>query len=162
MNNTESEFTGIGKKMPYEVPEGFFDRITGETLSNAHKREIRRKKKKILWTSLSAAASLLFVIFAGTILFHHISDKKVPQVVYTIPLENTPDQNQVNADTPDQTVQLNSDNTPPSTAQIISPDTLAAEGMDHILASLSDEELIDWAISIKSDPFIDETENNLP
>jgi len=160
--NTEPDFQNIGKKMPYKVPDGFFDRITEKTLEKAHDRENQRRRKVVLWRSLSVAASLITVVLAGILFFPAVPEKTSGPVVQNVPAEikkknvsqeiSTPVKSSLKADIK------------PAQAPVEKPDSSAAESeaIDDVLASLPDEELLGWAVTIKNDMFIEETENSLP
>ena len=59
----ENDLEKMGKKMPYNVPDGFFDTIEERLM-----QEVPTKKKNaslprvVLWTSLAVAASLALLL----------------------------------------------------------------------------------------------------
>ena len=75
------DFTQVGKRMPYEVPEGFFDQLENDVMDRlsqsadqqeSHKEQPKghpRKARTVKWvfrTVLAAAAAVsLFVVFSG-------------------------------------------------------------------------------------------------
>ncbi len=58
----EEQFHEIGKKIPYRIPDGFFDTITAQTLARIKTRKKVRRKKVILWSTLSLAASFALLM----------------------------------------------------------------------------------------------------
>jgi hypothetical protein len=64
----EKEFKEIGKKLPYQVPQDFFDTITEKTLNRAKSRSHNRNIKHLLiWTS-AAASVIVILLFSGLII----------------------------------------------------------------------------------------------
>lgn len=64
----ENELEKLGKKMPYTVPEGFFDTLEERLMQEAMENEKRPKKRNVaLWSGLAVAASLalLLVLWHG-------------------------------------------------------------------------------------------------
>ncbi len=65
----EFDFNNIGKRLPYTTPQGFFERVTDDTLQKVKGREnksVGRAKKSghapiYFWFSAVAAAALLFL-----------------------------------------------------------------------------------------------------
>jgi hypothetical protein len=159
----ENDFQKVGKKMTYSVPEGFFDRITSETLKKAHLREMARKKRFRLWSVLSVAATLSGVILAG-ILYDQPSRSKTEQIVVQATAKeeinlNDPSIETTHQITPEQKAESSA--IPESPRNPEGP-SVKNEPMDELLASISDEELIQWAFMLKYDPFTEESENDIP
>jgi len=66
---SENFFEKIGKKLPYQVPEDFFDSITERTLQNAIKRNRRAKKRyMVIWTS---AAAVILVLLTISVIYNY-------------------------------------------------------------------------------------------
>ena len=64
----EKEFKEIGKKVPYQVPQDFFDTITEKTLKKAKLRSRNRNIKHLLiWTS-AAASVIIILLFSGLVI----------------------------------------------------------------------------------------------
>lgn len=63
--NKDLEFEDIGKRTPYKVPDGFFDRITEMTLAEAKKREARLKsaRRKYWLTAISMTGVAALIVF---------------------------------------------------------------------------------------------------
>ena len=53
--NKDFDFDGIGKQMPYRIPEGFFERMQEETL---HRVEAEKRRKKLYRLKVGIAAVL--------------------------------------------------------------------------------------------------------
>ena len=66
MNTVEdNEFQKIGKKTPYNTPDGFFEQISEKTLQKAKQREKGRRSNLILWRTVAVAASLAALFLIG-------------------------------------------------------------------------------------------------
>jgi len=80
MMERENFFEKIGKRLPYEVPDDFFDSITEKTLQNAKERRSRAKRRYIMiWTSAAAAVLALLAI---SVLYIHQSGKRgIPETL---------------------------------------------------------------------------------
>ncbi len=60
---TDIGFEGIGQKTTYKVPDGFFERISSETLMRAKQREQKRKANRVIWRTIAVAASLVAMVY---------------------------------------------------------------------------------------------------
>jgi len=159
----EKEFKGIGKKMPYSVPDGFFEKITGETLEKARIRDSAGRKRIILFRWLAAAAVLTGVVFTGIRLLNAPEEVTSPIVAGT-PIEIPVQEGIIKpgygtlTTTEDSVSQEN-----PASGK--SPESVKSvdgeESVDELLASIPDEELMEWATLMQNDPFSEETENNV-
>lgn len=56
----------IGKKMPYRVPDTFFDDVENRILAEARTRRSRRNVARIILRSIAAAAAIALLIVVGT------------------------------------------------------------------------------------------------
>jgi hypothetical protein len=159
----ENEFQNIGKKMPYAVPEGFFDHITRDTLTEARRRQKSRKYRTILWSSLAVAASLGAILFLATRFAPGINEKTSSPIVQSSPwqpsvreIEIPPDASGVRAVKHNPAQQESSGN---QVKEILVSEN---ESLESVLASINDDDLILWVQSLKNDPFEEITENNIP
>ena len=66
----DNEFQEIGKRIPYEVPEDFFEKITEKTLQQAKLRDQKHRKNRILWQTMSVAASLAAALLLGYMILY--------------------------------------------------------------------------------------------
>lgn len=57
-------FDKIGKKLPYSVPETFFDDFEDQVMAKAISRRKRHKVLKIVYRSIAVAASLALIVVA--------------------------------------------------------------------------------------------------
>jgi hypothetical protein len=158
---TNNEFQKAGKKMPYTVPDGFFDRITEKTLAEAKLRQKTGRKRIILWSSLATAATLAALVTVGILVFplsHEKEDKQSVQNTLIIPDGNSIDQKAIIPGKPENR------NIPTPGEKIAGktiPDNTGEENnLEEFLAALSDEELLQLAARLTSDTFIDESNNN--
>jgi hypothetical protein len=158
-----NEFQKIGKKMPYSVPDGFFEKITAVTLEKAQRRDRTDRKRIILLRWLAAAAVFTGIAFTVIRLLNTPEEIASPKVAVT-PLEiqaqegiikpgsQTLTINEVTADQENQVFRK-------SAEFVKSVDN--EESVDELLASIPDEELLEWATLMQNDPFSEETENNV-
>lgn len=56
----------IGKKMPYHVPDTFFDDVENEIMAKAHCRQNKRNVLKVFYRSIAVAATLALLLVVGT------------------------------------------------------------------------------------------------
>jgi hypothetical protein len=59
-------FDKIGKKMPYRVPDTFFDDVENTIMINMRKRQNRRNTVKIFYRSIAVAATLALLLVVGS------------------------------------------------------------------------------------------------
>lgn len=147
--------------MPYTVPDGFFDGITEKTLDKARQREKVRRKYVLIWRSMAIAASLTALIVAGYLLINLLPPGKTEQTAQNI---TAGPQNEVqNGELAEviDTLPVKEDyankETTKNTVNVIQDE----EGINDVLTSLTNEELMELAAMLTSDMFIEETENIL-
>ncbi|MCE5347530.1 MAG: hypothetical protein LLG13_14770 [Bacteroidales bacterium] len=158
--NSESEFQKVGKKMPYSVPEGFFDQITGRTLVKARQREKIHRKTVLMWRLAAVAASVAVLFALGYLVLSPLPEKNCEQTAQQMPSMLQPE---VISQSPKVTAesQPKEDFVPVITDKeeiTVSPES---EEINDVLSALSNDELLQLAILYKSDIFLEETENNL-
>lgn len=76
----ENDLENIEKKMPYTVPEGFFDEIEKRLMQEVEtKKKNRKLRNTALWTGFAVAASLalLLVLRQG---WHNTDEESFEQV----------------------------------------------------------------------------------
>jgi len=184
--NTESEFQEIGKKMPYSVPEGFFDRVTEKTLEEARNREKIHRKTVVLWRTMAVAASIAALFGVGYLLFTPAPGKHTEQAFLEGPAINKPEipesepavtshpqpekiiNSQKTADIEsislsDQSEEINKTQINDAEINEIEPGEVEINEaqINEVLSALSNEELLQLATMYNTDMFLEETENNL-
>lgn len=58
-------FDKIGKKMPYRVPDTFFDELENTIMIEVQKRQNKRNILKIFYRSVAVAATIALLIIVG-------------------------------------------------------------------------------------------------
>lgn len=147
--NTDLDFKNIGKSSPYEVPEGFFDQITGKTLAEAKRRELHRiSVRRKYWL---AAVSLTGV--AALVVFGLFTDLNRSVINNNFAADSL-----VNIGVSAQNGQINSDSSSGVNISDKSINTTAGNGneIDKLLSSLTDEEIKLLADLSYSDVFFDQ------
>lgn len=151
------EFRNVGKRIPYKVPDDFFGKFPQETLFAAKQRERKSRRILYVWRPLAVAASLAVFAVVG---YFMIGPDKLPEsqpLVQEAPLN---EQNSgIKPDEPKQ--QAMADPGKSGTvkkSEQIADKLILTEKMDEILADMTDDELIQFAAMIKTDPFAIETE----
>jgi hypothetical protein len=158
----EKEFKDIGKKMPYSVPDGFFETVTGVTLEKARRRDRADRKRIILLRWLAAAAVMTGVAFTAIRLLTPPEEVASPTIAGA-PLEIRVHQGITKPDSGTLTINKGTagqENPASRKSMQFVKSTDNEESMDELLASIPDEELLEWASLVNDDPFSEETENN--
>lgn len=159
--NRDSDFYKIGKRMPYQVPEGFFSKITGETLQRARLRDKAERRRMLIIRSLTAAASFIILVVLGLMVFSPVPEKEsVPVASKSQPISV---EQEVLKDNPPVINHEGLERNPPPQISEEKNDIIQeSEKMEDLLASLSDEDLLEWASALKTDYFTDESEIDKP
>lgn len=168
---TESEFQEIGKKMPYSVPDGFFDRITEKTLEEARSRAKISSKTLVLWRTMAVAASIATLFTVGYLLFTPSPEKQTEQAFLEEPViiqpevhepepEVTSDLQPEKKNNSQKTVDAETKNLSDQSEEINEAGIYEAE-INAVLSSLTNDELLQLATMYNTDIFLEETENNL-
>lgn len=81
----KTDFDKVGKRMPYTVPEDFFDRLEADILQQvvpvAQQAPVRRTGLVPMWVKTVAAVAAMVVLVAGaTWLLHDRSESPLPDV----------------------------------------------------------------------------------
>lgn len=155
-NNTNEwdGFQGIGKRLPYTEPDGFFDGMAERTLACGKERVKNRTRRLVVMRWTAVAASVLIVFFIGITR----NDKPETHDLAGIPqtekkqIEQVP----VISDSSSTIIQK------PAIQQKSSDTGLTqkVESVDDVLADLTDEELMQMEAMYKSDAFIESTNLN--
>lgn len=156
-----SEFQEVGKKMPYTAPDGFFNGITEKTLEKARHREKARRKYVLIWRSTAIAASLTAFIVAGYLLINLLPPGNTEQTAQNINVETPIEvQNEELAEVKDTLpVKGYFDNN--ESEATTTTEEMDQEGINDLLTSLTNEELMELAAMLYSDMFMEETDNIL-
>lgn len=168
------DFDKVGKRMPYKVPQDFFDKITENTLAEAERRTAVKKKPDVFfWRALSVAASLAILLTIGYFVYtgNSAADKPIaatePKATQSIPADE-PDEVmqpkvQLPADTQTAPADFNQHDKPAlatapesagkakGKANQQKAEAAAPETLDDVLESMSDEELMLLAAVAETD-----------
>lgn len=155
-------FQKIGKKLPYEVPVGFFDRVTNETLQNARKRIQEKGETRVLWLRVAVAASLTALAFFS----YYLLENKPPDVVIAekvqpkISSQPVPEKEEGTVDevrkATKKTAEMPAVSHDVVKYQPVEPELKDDESVKDVLADLSDDELVQMVAVIQSDAFMEE------
>ena len=64
MMKPADDFSSVGKRMPYRVPPGFFERLELQVRAEAaHRRTMRLARRRIAWGGLTVAAVVAALCF---------------------------------------------------------------------------------------------------
>ncbi len=170
----EFDFDKVGKRMPYKVPSGFFNKITEETLAEAENRAAAKKKTTFgLWQVLSVAASVAVLLTVGYFMYtgRHQEHTDKNMIVATEPTATEPTEapvaDAVPVPEPEQPVATVPEQ--PKLAVVPKPKTRSEkvpeqqqapaqtenpETLDEILASISDEDLLQLAALAETDLYV--------
>jgi hypothetical protein len=148
----DDEFQEIGKETTYKVPDGFFENISEKTLLKAKEREQNREKIRVLWRTVAVTATMAAMVLLGYFIFEPdnkpatnlIVQNKQPveqPVIHEQEISKQPEVAEVKKTEPEKT------NLKENSTEVLS----------DVLTDLSDEELLQLAAMIKTDPFISES-----
>ena len=147
----DTEFQGIGKKTPYKVPDGFFERISEKTLRKAKQREQNSRKILIALRPFAVAASLSAIALLAY--FMTGTEKiEIKQLVQNKQTEVKDTIRQTEAIAKKITIaEVKKEAPAKTTIKETKP-----EEITDVLSELSDDELLQLAAMYKSDLLIDE------
>lgn len=148
------EFQEFGKKLPYKVPEDFFEKVSEKTLQKARKREQSSRRKVISLRTFAVAASLVAVAFLGYLKFS--PEKPAPAQTAEVVVPKTEAQPKQNVDTVQKPVE---ENEPKTASAKTTVEPKSDENLSDVLADMSDDELLQLAAMYKSDTFLNESTN---
>jgi len=148
----DSEFQEIGKNTPYKVPNGFFEKISEETLRKAKQREQNSRKILIKLRTFAVAASLAAIALLAY--FMTGTEKRViQQLVQSKQTEVKDTIRQTESVTKKISIaEIKKEAPVKTTIKETKP-----EEITDVLSELSDDELLQLAAMYKSDVFIDES-----
>lgn len=147
------EFKGIGKRLPYKAPDDFFEHAALKTLQEAKRRERESRKTIYLLRSVAVAASLAAIGFAGYFMLNRDALPETQIVVQDGKHEVRPAIEKEVVQPSADTLPAKESITPEKVEQQAVAKEEPNENMDELLADLTDEELLQMAALIKSDPF---------
>jgi hypothetical protein len=152
----EEQFHEIGKKIPYQVPDGFFDDITWKTMAEVKKRNRQGRKMIIFWSALSLVATLTLLI---TI--------RLPQLPKTGVAEKEPAETSLQAQvssedwdhpaangSPEKGLDRSTERKPGEVKDDVPDDSRA---LAELLSTLTDEELLQLAARFTNDLLTEST-----
>ena len=147
------EFEEIGRKMPYKVPKGFFDKISQKTLLLAKQRECKSKKIVMALRTFTVAASFS----ALALLSYFMMEKEKPMTTLIVAQKQTVVKDTIRQE--DVIVKQIAISKPKKVAPVkIVAKEIHQEEITDVLSELSDDELLQLASVYKSDPFIEESQ----
>ena len=151
----EFKFEKIGKKVPYSVPDRFFENITKLTLEKARQRERKIKIRKLL-VLYSSAASILILIATGFFLLTNKQDHPETTIVQSVTeekiLQDIQPEEIFRTDTIEKQIEDESENQPALQTH--------ENSIDILIAEMSDEELQQLEAVVNGELFLDEIINN--
>ena len=151
----EFKFENIGKKVPYSVPDRFFEDITKLTLEKARQRERKIKRRKLL-VFYSSAASLLILIATGFLLLTNKKDQSETTIVQSVAEEKVLQDIQPEEIFWSDTIEIQIEDEPESQPVLQTHEN----SIDILIAEMSDEELQQLEAVINGELFLDEIINN--
>lgn len=148
----ETEFQEIGKKLPFKTPSGFFEQVSEKTLREAKLRVQNHRKSLMLWRSVALAASLSALALLGYFMFEQ--DNTVTTQI-----------GQVKQPEKIQLIEPKKEVTEPAKVaeveKVTAEKTVVKENykeeISDVLADMSDEDLLQLAAMLKTDPFTGES-----
>lgn len=152
----DNEFREIGKKTPYKVPDGFFGQVSETTLRKAKQRAEKSRKMLILRRAVALAASLAGIAVLG---YYWHDGGSAETTVFVVEEQNITQQPvgeiQPAEDMLQKAVVAEKSK---SEAEIKVEVVDAPEELGDVLADLSDEDLLQMAALMKTDPFMGEVQ----
>jgi hypothetical protein len=147
------EFKGIGKELPYKAPDNFFESAALKTLQEAKRRERESRKTTYLWRSAAVAASIAAIGLVGYFMLNTDTKTETQVVIQESKPANQPNPVTVAVQPKADTLPVKESVKPKKVTQPAVVTEEPRENLDELLADLTDEELLQMAAMIKSDPF---------
>jgi hypothetical protein len=163
------DFDKVEKRMPYKVPEDFFDKVTESTLAEAERRNTIKKEARFNWPAISMAASLVLLLAFGYVFYLNRTEQKSHVAVLDKPTEKvTPSEIAAKTEIKNPTSatvvppliekaknQVTAETTKTATVTKQKPELLTQadkpESLDEVLANISDDELMLLAAVAETD-----------
>lgn len=144
--------------MPYDVPADFFDRISQKTLQKAKNQPPKKGNFRRLVWGIAIAASLAGAMF---IVLTVAEQEQSPEVVAQKaeqPAKDSLPQQMAEVKMPETpSAEMKKEPAPLAEVKERVTDPEDNESLNDVLASLTDEELLQMVAEIQSDPFWEET-----
>jgi len=149
----DTEFQEIGRKTPYKVPEGFFEKISEKTLLLAKQRESKSRKIVMALRTFAVAASFS----ALALLSYFMIEKEKPMTKLIVGQKQTEVKDTIR---PPEVIgkQIAITGTKKAAPEKTVKKEIFPEEITDVLSELSDDELLQLASVYKSDPFIEESQ----
>jgi len=149
------EFYPGGKENPFKVPADFFETITGKTLQLAKERERNSKKTRLLWYTISAAASIA-ALFSLSVFLQNLEKMPVSNLVaqdtQLVVQQNTQHASIIKKEIIERKV-----DSPKLKKPDISKTSADKELIVDVLSDLTEDELVQLAAMYKTDPITGES-----
>jgi len=146
-------FKEIGKKMPYKVPDGFFDQISERTLQKAKQREKKHRNNSTLLKTVAVISSMAALFLLGYFIIRF--DFKPETNEMAIDIQPTKQsiikqkQNIAVSSSVAEKKEMVSEKIIEKNIELEN----GTEDISDVLAELSDEELLQLSLMYKNDPF---------
>lgn len=88
---SDFNFDKTGKKMPYRVPDNFFDDVENKIIANAHSRQRRHRGLTLAFRLTAVAATLAILLAVGS---HSTSSHKTDFIEIAQAFDNLSDADQ--------------------------------------------------------------------
>lgn len=153
----EREFEQYGKRLPYQVPDGFFEDISGKTLQLAKRRGKKTKILRLSWLAVGVAASVTLLILFPTYQDEPVKNSVAAQLAQETPAKIPPKQMEIVEPA------IKSTKTNPARGESAKASNSRSgaihtnEPITSVLSELSDEELRQIASIYNNDTFLRES-----
>lgn len=154
----EKEFGRFRNHNPYNVPEGFFENITKQTLIQAHQREKNAKVRKML-VIFTTAASVIILLAFGYLFVSQQAKKTDPFMVKSVSedLISEKSQSEEIPSTDSVNPKMNKGSNKPI-EKLTEP--VQDDRLENLIADLSDEDLLQLEAVMQEELLITELIND--
>ena len=155
----DNEFQIVGKETPYKVPDDFFENISEKTLLRAKLRDQKLRKSRVLWLTVSLAASMAAALVIGYMILSPWTKSESNLLVQEKLSTGQQLTQQKQEISQHSTVPLFSKVKPEKNpTQKITATEDQTDGLCAVLSDLTDDELQQMVAMLKTDLFISESE----